>query len=127
MIEVVCAYIEINKNVLIARRATGDESVYGKWEFPGGKIEPGETKAQAIEREIKEEFEVVVHAEDELAETIHMYPNKDVKLTLIRCNYVEGEFTMQEDHLDYTWVHKEDLINYDLAAADLELVQKILN
>ena len=125
MINVVCAYIEINKNVLIARRGTGDLSVYGKWEFPGGKVELLETEEAAIEREIMEEFDVKVKAGEKMAEVTHEYPNKTVHLSLYRCDYIEGDFKMHDDHLEYTWVHKEDLQNYELAAADLEIIKKI--
>ena len=58
MITVVAAYIKKDNKVLIAKRSTGDENVFGKWEFPGGKLEEGETEKQALKREIKEEFEL---------------------------------------------------------------------
>ena len=57
MIVVVAALIKKDNKILIARRSTGDENLLGKWEFPGGKVETGENEYQAIEREIKEEFE----------------------------------------------------------------------
>ena len=56
MIKVVAALIEKEGKYLIARRSTGDENVLGKWEFPGGKVQDGETEEHAIEREIKEEL-----------------------------------------------------------------------
>ena len=56
MIKVVAALIEKDNKFLIARRSTGDENVLGKWEFPGGKVNPNEDELAAIEREIKEEF-----------------------------------------------------------------------
>ena len=62
MITVVAALIKKDNKILIARRSTVDESLLGKWEFPGGKVEPGENEYQAIEREIKEEFELNIHA-----------------------------------------------------------------
>lgn len=102
MIKVVCAYIEKDKNVLIARRADGGESVYCKWEFPGGKIELNETPEEAIQREMMEEFEVNVKASDKMAEVTHYYPEKDVNLSLYRCDYISGEFNIHEDRLEYT-------------------------
>ena len=54
LIKVVAALIEKEDKILIARRSTGDENVFGKWEFPGGKVEPDEDDFSAIEREIKE-------------------------------------------------------------------------
>jgi 8-oxo-dGTP diphosphatase len=62
MIIVVAALIEKENKYLIARRSTGDETVCGKWEFPGGKLEKDEDEYRAIEREIKEEFELNIRA-----------------------------------------------------------------
>ena len=62
IINVVAALIEKNNKVLIAKRSTGDPNVLGKWEFPGGKVKQDEDEKIAIEREIKEEFELEVHA-----------------------------------------------------------------
>lgn len=56
MIRVVASLIENDNKVLIAKRSTGDPNVFGKWEFPGGKVEPGENEMHAIEREIKEDL-----------------------------------------------------------------------
>lgn len=60
MLKVVAALIINDGKVLIARRSTGDPNVLGKWEFPGGKVENGEDEFRAIEREMNEEFSVVV-------------------------------------------------------------------
>ena len=62
MLIVVAALIKKEDKILLARRSTGDASVLGKWEFPGGKLNSGETEEQAIEREIFEEFELKVKA-----------------------------------------------------------------
>ena len=72
-----------------------------------------------------EEFDVKVKAGEKMAEVTHEYPNKTVHLSLYRCDYIEGDFKMHDDHLEYTWVHKEDLQNFELAAADLEIIKKI--
>ena len=64
MITVVAALIEKDGKILIAKRATGDKDVFGKWEFPGGKVEKNETEEHAIEREIKEEFEITIEAQE---------------------------------------------------------------
>ena len=65
MIIVVAALIEKNNKYLIAKRSTGDPNVLGKWEFPGGKVNPNEDEKHAIEREIKEEFELEIKAKGE--------------------------------------------------------------
>ena len=72
-INVVAALIYNEGKVLIARRLTGDTNVFGKWEFPGGKVEFGETEEHAIEREIFEEFELCIKADKYLINNICEY------------------------------------------------------
>lgn len=123
---VVAALIKKNNNVLIARRSTGDENVLGKWEFPGGKVEPNETEENAIEREIKEEFELDIKANKYITNNVCEYPTKIVDLRLYECEYVSGEFKLH-DHSEYKWVNIKELLNYDLALADIPLAKYIAN
>ena len=124
MIKVVAALIEKENKVLIAKRSTGDTNVFGKWEFPGGKVEPEENEMHAIEREIKEEFELIIKAKEFVINNICEYPTKVVDLRLYKCDYVSGEFNLH-DHSEYTWVDKEDLLKYDLAPADIPLAEYV--
>ena len=101
---VVAALIKKDNNVLIARRSTGDENVLGKWEFPGGKVEPNETEGHAIEREIKEEFELDIKANKYITNNVCEYPTKTVDLRLYECEYISGEFKLH-DHSEYKWVN----------------------
>lgn len=119
---VVAALIKKDNNVLIARRSTGDENVLGKWEFPGGKVEPNETEEHAIEREIKEEFELDIKANKYIANNVCEYPTKIVDLRLYECEYISGEFKLH-DHSEYKWVNINELLNYDLAPADIPLAK----
>lgn len=123
---VVAALIKKNNNVLIARRSTGDENVLGKWEFPGGKVEPNETEEHAIEREIKEEFELDIKANKYITNNVCEYPTKIVDLRLYECEYISGEFKLH-DHSEYKWVNINELLNYDLAPADIPLAKYITN
>ncbi len=123
---VVAALIKKNNNVLIARRSTGDENVLGKWEFPGGKVEPNETEEHAIEREIKEEFELDIKANKYITNNVCEYPTKTVDLRLYECEYISGEFKLH-DHSEYKWVNINELLNYDLAPADIPLAKYITN
>lgn len=123
---VVAALIKKNNNVLIARRSTGDENVLGKWEFPGGKVEPNETEEHAIEREIKEEFELDIKANKYITNNVCEYPTKIVDLRLYECEYISGEFKLH-DHSEYKWVNINELLNYDLAPADIPLAKYIAN
>ena len=119
---VVAALIKKDNNVLIVRRSTGDENVLGKWEFPGGKVEPNETEEHAIEREIKEEFELDIKANKYITNNVCEYPTKIVDLRLYECEYISGEFKLH-DHSEYKWVNINELLNYDLAPADIPLAK----
>ena len=124
MIKVVAALIENDNKVLLARRSTGDINVLGKWEFPGGKVEPDENEFNAIEREIKEEFELTIKAKEFLINNVCEYPTKVVDLRLYKCDYVSGEFNLH-DHSEYKWVDKKELLEYDLAPADIPLAEYV--
>lgn len=125
MLKVVAALIKNNNKILIAKRATGDEEVIGKWEFPGGKVEEGETEEKAIEREIKEEFEVDIKANKFLKNNICEYPNKTVDLRLYECEYIKGKFKLNS-HSESKWVNPKELLKYDFAPADIPLAKYII-
>lgn len=123
-INVVAALIYNDGKVLIAKRSTGNPEVLGKWEFPGGKVEPNETEEHAIEREIKEEFELTIKANNYLTHNVLETPTKTIDLKLYSCDYIEGEFNLH-DHSEYNWVEPKDLLSYDLAPADIPLAQYV--
>ena len=125
MITVVAALIKKEDKILIAKRATGDSNVYGKWEFPGGKVEVGETEEHAIEREIKEEFEMDIKAIKFITNNICEYPTRTIDLRLYECEYLGGEFKLH-DHLESAWININDLLKYDLAKADIPLAKYLL-
>ena len=125
MITVVAALIKKEDKILIARRATGDSNVYGKWEFPGGKVEKDETEENAIEREIKEEFDMNIKAIRFITNNICEYPTRTIDLRLYECKYLGGEFKLH-DHLEYAWININDLLKYDLAKADIPLAKYLL-
>ena len=125
LIKVVASLIEKDNKVLIAKRSTGDPNVYGKWEFPGGKVEKNETEETAIEREIKEEFDMEIKALRFITNNICEYPTKTIDLRLYECKYLSGDFSLH-DHLEYKWVEIKDLLNYDLAKADIPLAKYLM-
>ena len=122
MITVVAALIEKDNKYLIAKRSTGDPNVLGKWEFPGGKVENDESEEHAIEREIKEEFEMNIKADKFLINNICEYPTKTIDLRLYECKHLSGEFNLH-DHSEYKFVDKADIINFDLCPADIQLAE----
>jgi 8-oxo-dGTP diphosphatase len=110
--------------VLIAKRSTGDPNVMGKWEFPGGKVRNDENEKHAIEREIKEEFELNIKAIKFITNNVCEYPTKTVDLRLYKCRYISGKFNLH-DHSEYSFVNKDEIINYDLCPADIPLAEYV--
>ena len=121
---VVAALIKKEDKILIAKRSTGDKNVLGKWEFPGGKVEKDENEKVDIEREIKEEFELKIKAEKYITNNICNYPTKVVDLRLYRCKYISGGFKLH-DHSEYVWIDANNILDYDLAPADIPLAKYI--
>ena len=117
MIQVVCAVILKENKILIAQRSE-QMKLPLKWEFPGGKIEKDEDEIQALIREIKEELNVDILPINRVSSHIHDYGSFKINLIAYLCNYVSGEIMLLE-HLDYEFVEFENLINYDLADADI--------
>ena len=117
---VVACLIEKDNKVLISKRSTGDPNVLGKWEFPGGKVENDESEEHAIEREIREEFEMDVKCIRFLVNNVCEYPSKTIDLRLYKCKHISGEFNLH-DHSEYRFVAKNEIINYDLCPADIPL------
>lgn len=126
MITVVAALIKKDGKILIAKRATGDENTLGKWEFPGGKVEQNESEECAIEREIKEEFEMNIKAKRFIINNVCEYPSRTIDLRLYECEYVSGEFKLH-DHFDSAWVELDELLEYDLAKADIPLAEFLIS
>ena len=126
MVNVVAALIEKDGKYLIAKRIYGNPEVIGRWEFPGGKVEEGEDERVAIEREIKEEFDLEVRAIRYLTHNVFEYPNRTIDLKLYECKYISGEFKLH-DHSEYTFVSKEDILKYPLCPADVALAEFVHN
>lgn len=118
-INVVGAVIVKNGAVLCAQRGKG--SLAGLWEFPGGKIEPGESPRAALEREIEEELTCAVKVGDKVTTTDHEYDFGIVSLTTFLCELVDGEPTLSE-HTAVRWLAPHDLHELDWAPADVPAV-----
>lgn len=124
MVKVAAAILKKGDLILIARRKAGD--LAGKWEFPGGKIEPGETPEECLKREIKEEFDIDISVGEHFADNIHHYSDKTVYL-MAYWAFWSGGVIKASAHDDYKWVSVTELHNYDFADADIPFVQKLLN
>ena len=124
MINVVAAVIkDENEKILITQRNL-KKAQGGLWEFPGGKIEPNETRENAIIREIKEELDIDIVVKCYLSEKVFNYPEKDINLIALECKKINGEIRLLE-HEDYKLVSKNELDNFQFAPADLFIVERI--
>lgn len=123
MIQVVCAVILKENKILIAQRSEKMKLPL-KWEFPGGKLEEGENEMQAIIREIKEELNIDILPLRRISSHVHDYGSFKINLIAYLCNYVAGEIELLE-HKDFEFVYFEKLNNYDLADADIPVIEKL--
>lgn len=121
---VVAALIEKDGKYLIAKRNHGNSETNNKWEFPGGKVEIGESEEEAIEREIREEFEMEVKAIKFVNNCIWEYPERIIDLRLYECKYISGEFHLH-DHSEYRYVEKKDFLSYTMCPADIPLAKYV--
>lgn len=121
-INVVAAVIRDNDKIFATARGYGEFK--GKWEFPGGKVEPGETNEQALAREIKEELDTDITV-GELIDTIEYdYPTFHLSMACYWCEIVSGDLVLKE-HEDARWLTKEQLGEVEWLPADLTLIDKI--
>jgi len=123
MMDVVAGIIRKGNRVLIARRAA-HKSMPGKWEFPGGKIEAGESPEQALERELLEEFGIQTKTGEHFYTSTYSYPSFDIRLICYYSEYLGGEYR-QSDHDRIEWCDPVDMARYDFAEADMEVVTKL--
>lgn len=123
-IQVVGAALLRDGRVLAARRGPG-MSLAGLWEFPGGKIEPGETPQQALARELVEELRCEASIGDLIVTTEHEYEFAVVVLTTFFCTLISGEPQLTE-HADIRWVPLAELGGLDWAPADVPAVEALI-
>ena len=123
MTEVVAALIwEGDKFMICQRPAHKARGLL--WEFVGGKVEPGETKEQALIRECREELAITLSVGDEFVDVTHEYPDITVHLTLFDATIAEGE-PQKLEHNDIRWITPSEIPNYDFCPADEEILAKI--
>lgn len=121
--EVVAALIwDKNKFMICQRPAT--KSCALLWEFVGGKVEPGETKEQALIRECREELGVTLSVGTPFIDVVHEYPDITVHLTLFNAIITDGVPKLLE-HNNLKWITSAEIPNYDFCPADKEILEKI--
>lgn len=122
-IEVVAAIIEHEGKYLATQRGYGDFK--GMWEFPGGKIEPGEAREEALVREIREELRMEIEPCLHLCTTEYDYPTFHLTMHCYLCRISEGSPTLTE-HLDARWLSPTDLHSVQWLPADVAVAKKLL-
>ena len=123
MTEVVAALIWQGEKFMICQRPEHKARAF-LWEFVGGKVEPGETKEQALIRECKEELNILLLVGDVFMDVVHEYPDLTVHLTLFNATIAEGE-PQKLEHNDIQWIAPSEIPNYDFCRADQEILYKI--
>ncbi|MBT3217941.1 MAG: (deoxy)nucleoside triphosphate pyrophosphohydrolase [Proteobacteria bacterium] len=112
-----------NERFLVTRRGP-DAARANQWEFPGGKVEDGETDEAALVRELEEELAIEVDVQEFVAEVKHNYPELAIHLLLYRCNLAKGDPQLRE-HIELRWADLRDLARFDWAPADRILCAKL--
>lgn len=124
MTEVVAALIRDKDKFMICQRPA--HKARGLlWEFVGGKVEPGETKEQALIRECQEELAVTLSIGDVFMDVVHEYPDLTVHLTLFNAAILEG-IPKKLEHNDIKWITPSEISNYEFCPADVEILKKII-
>jgi 8-oxo-dGTP diphosphatase len=122
---VAAAVIERDGCILIAKRKQGWHEG-GKWEFPGGTIEEGETPQQCLKRELQEELEIITDVGDLISASEYSYtPDWTIRLLVYRVTVITGVFNLN-DHDEIRWVKPIDLPNYDFPEADKPVLEKLI-
>ena len=95
------------------------------WEFVGGKVEPGETKEQALVRECREELAVTVAPADVFMDVVHEYPDLTVHLTLFNASIAEG-VPQKLEHNDIRWITVDEIPRYEFCPADRAILRRLM-
>ncbi|MBN1835224.1 MAG: (deoxy)nucleoside triphosphate pyrophosphohydrolase [Spirochaetales bacterium] len=122
---VTAALIEKEGLILLARRKKG-KHMGAKWEFPGGKVDPGETPEQCLERELREEFSIRARVGEYLGAADYHEGDLHLDIRLYRTEHLAGEFQLHE-HEEIRWVEPQRLLDFDLADSDRRLAGRLLD
>jgi len=124
VINVTAAIIEKDGKFLIAQRKKG-KHLELKWEFPGGKIEPGEAPEECLKRELAEEFGIETEVKSFIGESLFDYGTRTIRLLGYLVDYHSGDFKLQA-HEAVAWISPHEFSQYDFAPADLPFIEKII-
>ena len=125
IIQVLAAVIVNEDKILCVQRGVHKfPYLANKWEFPGGKMETGETEEQTIIREIREELDMHIEVKSKLLTVEHPYPDFHLTMHTYLCETEQSEPKLTE-HFAYQWLEKSELMKLDWAGADVPVVNKI--
>lgn len=125
MIKVTCAIIIRNKKILITQRGEDSDHPF-QWEFPGGKVNPGETIQECIVREIREELNIDIEILEKMMAVDFDYGFKKIRLIPFLCSPSNSEIRLNE-HNDFKWIEPAELGQIDFSEADKKLIQQKKN
>lgn len=123
MIKVVAAIIEKDGEFLLCKRGPGGNCPF-LWEFPGGKIEPGESPFDAIKREIREELSAEIEPFEVFEEYSYSYPDREIYFYFIRAKLLSDEI-LPTFHVDTKWIKPHDKAIFELCPADIPAFNKL--
>ena len=123
MVEVVAALIWDENKFMICQRPENKARAL-LWEFVGGKVEPGETKEQALIRECQEELAITLAVGSEFMDVVHEYPDITVHLTLFNATIAEG-IPQKLEHNDIRWIAVKEIDHYCFCPADTEILSQL--
>ena len=123
MLHVAAAIIRRNGKILICRRGAGGNCAY-LWEFPGGKVDSGETPEECVTRECREELDIEIRLKEIYEETTFSYPDKDIAFSFYNAELLKGQ-PVKKVHTDIVWALPEELLNYEFCPADVDIVKKL--
>ena len=123
MIEVTCAIIMKGDRVLIAQRSE-EMSHPLQWEFPGGKLRPGESPLKCVVREIREELNAEIDVDQLLPSVIFAYEKAEIKLIPFICTLESDEIRLLQ-HKDYQWIRKSEVNDFDILEADRKVIAEL--
>jgi len=122
MIEVAAAIIENEKRQILIARRKKEKAQEGLWEFPGGKLEPGESPEACLIRELKEEMNILIEPYEWFGTNEHDYGTVRIRLIAYNARFIQGEIQLV-DHDEYRWVERSQLEKYEWAPADVPFIE----
>ena len=123
MVDVVAALIRDGKRFLICKRPAHKARAL-MWEFPGGKVEPGESPGEALIRECREELDVTLKVGSIYMQVIHEYPDLRIRLSLYEAVIASGELR-QKEHEALAWIMPQEVSEYEFCPADVDIIERI--